>query len=58
LKEGIEQKVIKELGFPTLMPLFIGSAKSYVRMETYGFYKTNQKEREDIIKIIWEGIKA
>ncbi|WP_166332984.1 TetR/AcrR family transcriptional regulator [Sphingobacterium chungjuense] len=58
LKDGIEQKVIKKLGFPTLMPLFIGSAKSYVRMETYGFYKTDQKEREDIIKIIWDGIKA
>lgn len=58
LKEGIESQAIRDLGFPTLFPLFIGSAKSYVRMETFGFYKTNTKERNDIIKIIWDGIKA
>ena len=56
-EEGIKTGIIRDVSFYTLISIYIGSATSHVKMVTYGFCKMQTKSREDLIEIIWNGVK-
>ncbi|TYP97783.1 TetR family transcriptional regulator [Sphingobacterium allocomposti] len=56
-EEGIKSGIIRDVSFYTLVSIYIGTATSHVKMVTYGFCKMQAKGREDILEIIWNGVK-
>lgn len=56
-EEGIKTGAIQDVSFFSFVSIYIGTATSHVKMVTYGFCKMQATGREDIIKIIWNGIK-
>lgn len=56
-EEGINAGIIRNVSFPTLIALYIGAATSHVKMVTYGFCEAQKQGREDLIEIIWNGVK-
>lgn len=56
-EEGIKSSMIRKVSFYTWISIYIGAATSHVKMVTYGFCKMQVKSREDLIEIIWNGVK-
>lgn len=56
-EEGIKSDVLRNVSFYTLISIYIGSATSHVKMVTYGFCKMQTKGREELIEIVWNGVK-
>lgn len=56
-EEGIETGSIRKASFYTLVASYIGTATSYVKLVTFGFSKMNAKDRENLIEIVWNGVK-
>lgn len=57
-KEGIDAGIIKDVNFFTLVSIFIGPATSIIKHYKFNqFCKITDQDRDDLIEIIWNGIK-
>lgn len=56
-EEGIKTDVIQKVSFTVFISLFIGSATSHVKGIVYRMVPVNKQDRQDLIEIIWNGIK-
>lgn len=57
-KEGIDAGIIRNVNFFTLVSIFIGPATSIIKHYRFNqFCKITDQDRDDLIEIIWNGIK-
>jgi len=56
-EEGIKLGLIKDVSFATLVAVYMGPAISYIKNIIYDFCKMNEKDREKLLEIIWNGVK-
>ncbi|SFS80190.1 TetR/AcrR family transcriptional regulator [Sphingobacterium wenxiniae] len=56
-EEGAKSGIIREMNFPTIVSVYIGPATSYIKNISYGFCKMTDSDRDNIIEIIWNGVK-
>ncbi|MEJ5056233.1 TetR/AcrR family transcriptional regulator [Sphingobacterium sp. MYb382] len=57
-KEGIDAGIIRDVNFFTLVSIFIGPATSIIKHYKFNqFCKITDQDRDDLIEIIWNGIK-
>lgn len=57
IKEGIAEGAIKNYSNYAMLSSFIGVAMAYIKNVIYGFSPVNKQDQEDLIDIIWNGVK-
>lgn len=57
LKEGIAAGALKNYSSYAALSAFIGVAMAYIKNVIYGFSPINKQDQQDLIDIIWNGVK-
>lgn len=56
--KGVKKKLIREIEFTTFMYFFMGSIFSYVKINITNLAYIDKTNRNDLITMIWDGIKS
>lgn len=56
-EEGVTSGALRDVSFYSFVSAFIGTLTFLVRSNQNGIYKTDEKDRSDLIEIIWNGVK-
>lgn len=56
-EEGVRVGALKPVNFMVFISIFIGSATAHIKNIVYRMVPVDLKDREDLIELIWNGIK-
>lgn len=57
LEEGMTRNMLKKRGVCVLVPAYIGVAVSYSKSVLYGKAEFEERDLNDLVEIIWNGVK-